>query len=841
MMFTISRQTIYLFIGPSNCGKTTFAKEYLMKHFPNDWHIHYISSDDIRRQLLDRPLLDKYHPTMLHASESAFDVLYNQLENILKFPINSDAIIVDTTGMSEDFRTKILSIAERNCYNVEFVVFAYKDRKEYFQQKGNKRIVANHVERFFKTTLKSLSRHKVRKTHRIISQNFTNIEFAVQNQYDYKLPNIYTYTIIGDIHGCYDEFIALLKLHGATIDEFGTMFMPTLEHLFILVGDLIDKGPHSKKVIAFIEENLQYFIVVQGNHENFVVQHILGNEAYQHVDEHTRHTYFTSIDEFKNDELAFASLKYIDEQSYPFVQTERFIVTHSPCANNVLGKLQNKAVRAQRNYRYIRRQERQTLNEYETALENDLLFLKEDARTNFPFHVFGHVELAEPLWLQNKLGIDTGCVAGNKLTSVTFYPSGKISWQHVPSQQPNKKELPTIYATREYTVDFDKLDRREFGRMMWMARNKVNYVSGTMAPADQLGNAFESLEWALEYYKSFGYDCVMLQKKYMGSRCQAYLHRDVEQSYAVTRNGFRIKPDYVDMSYVFQTLYTNLTNQLTNEFPLWEICIIDGELMPWSALGKSLIDHSFACLGKMIHKELEFCKYTNFRHQLQILQSNASGISRKELQQQFGNTKGDSIYYANKMNLPTYEEQLTGLQIYQKQLELYGRERDPYFLPFNLLKIVHNDGTEYINEFQHEGYQFVSSDSYCKVWLDDANIMDNAYKFFNNVTKSEQLEGIVVKPNVVKKGVAPYIKVRNNDYLHIVYGYDWRTQPKYDKLWAQKGIKRKLRLSIEEYECAQNMLRIPYGAIDENNTAYLQYAAQFIVDEKKEKELDPRL
>ena len=51
--------------------------------------------------------------------------------------------------------------------------------------------------------------------------------------------------VIGDIQGCYKEFKSLLKL----ID-------PNKENKFFCVGDLVNRGPESEKVIEYVLENI---------------------------------------------------------------------------------------------------------------------------------------------------------------------------------------------------------------------------------------------------------------------------------------------------------------------------------------------------------------------------------------------------------------------------------------------------------------------------------------------------------------------------------------------------------------------------------------------------------
>lgn len=63
--------------------------------------------------------------------------------------------------------------------------------------------------------------------------------------------------VVGDIHGCYDEFISELK---ATGFNFST-------DLCISVGDIVDRGSQSEKCLSLLNEH--WFRMVKGNHEDF--------------------------------------------------------------------------------------------------------------------------------------------------------------------------------------------------------------------------------------------------------------------------------------------------------------------------------------------------------------------------------------------------------------------------------------------------------------------------------------------------------------------------------------------------------------------------------------------
>lgn len=80
--------------------------------------------------------------------------------------------------------------------------------------------------------------------------------------------------VIGDIHGCFDELIALLKLVEAdiAIQTDGPKYI-------VFLGDLMDRGPQSKQVIDYlIDYKLDgvEVIFLMGNHEEFFLDVLLG-------------------------------------------------------------------------------------------------------------------------------------------------------------------------------------------------------------------------------------------------------------------------------------------------------------------------------------------------------------------------------------------------------------------------------------------------------------------------------------------------------------------------------------------------------------------------------------
>lgn len=71
---------------------------------------------------------------------------------------------------------------------------------------------------------------------------------------------------IGDIQGCYSQFIQLVKKIN---------FNPSVDMLY-LVGDLVNRGPESLKVLKWIYRHQDSLVTVLGNHDVFLLGRYAG-------------------------------------------------------------------------------------------------------------------------------------------------------------------------------------------------------------------------------------------------------------------------------------------------------------------------------------------------------------------------------------------------------------------------------------------------------------------------------------------------------------------------------------------------------------------------------------
>ena len=132
----------------------------------------------------------------------------------------------------------------------------------------------------------------------------------------------------------------------------------------------------------------------------------------------------------------------------------------------------------------------------------------------------------------------------------------------------------------------------------------------------------------------------------------------------------------------------------------------------------------------------------------------------------------------------------------------------------------------------------INDDELMVVDFSDPDYLSKAQDWYEELTTDKKMEGCVVKPNVVWDDLwyAPFLKVRNPNYLHIIYGYDMNFPKKFDKLFRQKNISRKLRASIAEYKLGEQMLKEEIGSKELKQTL-----AKFMFENEKEVGIDPRL
>lgn len=891
--FKTQLHTIFILIGPSNCGKSHFATKTLIPSLSNILkqnnivpNVQYISSDEIRRQLNGNLTLDKYDSIMLESSSQAFATLYNYLDSVTQFPINCHFAVLDTTGLTKEFRDRVISISKKNNYNVEAIIFNYNDHKSYYAYGGDSRVIESHIKKLRKNTLKELGRDYTQK-HYIKSQEYAfNYHITDVLEYAKCILDDKKYYIIGDVHECIDEVKKLIINMGFEIEN---DVIKDNSYGLIFVGDLIDKGDKLRETVDFFHKNMNTIKIVRGNHDYAVMKLING---LQKEDENTD-KYYSSYKIFKNDlELSNKFLE-IEARMYPFLKFtpngsisqevganeskrfggskgKSFFVTHAPCDEKYVGKLSKESIKMQK-YMCLDRKNNQKLK--------DIIHINEESY-NSPFIVSGHFSLRDIYngskgYANNRLFIDTGCIHGNKLSAILLGKNIErpkiFQIPFMGLQNIYQRELENfgdkIVCDETTKTLFGNLESSQVSRIKYLVKNKINFISGTISPSPSDGIGLESFKKGLEYYHDhFNKHNIKMklsiQPKYMGSRCNIYLFQDINSCYSTSRNGYLIQQvDNTIMKAQYEKLLEKF-NDFMNKNKI-KMMIIDSELMPWRAIGGKLIDKTFGVIDYALNKELDVLKSYGFekmyddvvsKFESSNFKQDMKNNSNKKTHDQYGGALYQSykeLMYENQKHIKI-EDLEKGAKIYSDQIGIYGSDGDIEFKPFSVLKIVFSDDTEMIPGLsdkilemngQVNIFNFVSNDNQFVVDFENGfeKCLEDAEKFYKNVTTNAKMEGIIIKPDQPIFNIAPCIKVRNSDYLTIIYGYDYTTKYKYSKLIKNKNIGKKINASISEFKIGHEMLQTKYNEISLDNNNYIKLLVDFLFVENNEKLIDPRL
>lgn len=190
--------------------------------------------------------------------------------------------------------------------------------------------------------------------------------------------------IIGDIHGCLDMLRGLMD----KID-----WDPEKDSI-IFLGDYIDRGKDSRGVIDYIiglkqmSRNIQ---CLMGNHEELFLNYINGQDEgtflYNGGVNTLNSYYYSENRKIDSDHIDFLKSLLL------MIELDDYYIVHAGMKPGVDVKDQTA---------------KDTLWIREPFIFSDYDFGKRI--------IFGHTPFSSPLIMENKIGLDTGAVFGNKLT-----------------------------------------------------------------------------------------------------------------------------------------------------------------------------------------------------------------------------------------------------------------------------------------------------------------------------------------------------------------------------------------------------------------------------------------
>lgn len=393
---------------------------------------------------------------------------------------------------------------------------------------------------------------------------------------------------------------------------------------------------------------------------------------------------------------------------------------------------------------------------------------------------------------------------------------------------------------------FRRLTSKEEYRIKKSVEDGIMTFSPTISPAPKClaSKEIESLSQAILYYYSAdaGIKKVIIQKKHMGSYCDIYLNKDINKTKFFSRKGYPVHLDRNELLAAVQSLYNKL------DWSKAKMYIIQSELMPWSALGEQLIDREFYGYARCHQTHANYINENNLSEITENLKTteykqyctDKVELAPSALKNKYPDHIVKQYEALTDIAIPNISIYTDAINLYKQQVDLYSIKQSLYFKPFNILKIIYDDDSEELPNSNITNYQIVSDEKYLVIDFekDLTEQIASAYEFYNSLIK-ENYEGVMVKPDNVWSDVVPMFKVRNNNYLQMIYGVNF--QSNFEYYLERRRVKKKIDCSINEWNIAKALLKIPANQITINNPEYVELVTKRILEEDFEAKLDSRL
>jgi protein phosphatase len=543
MSIVIPETSLVVLIGASGSGKSTFAS----KHFlPTE----IISSDTCRGLVSD-------DEGSLDATDDAFELVHFLARKRLS---RQKLVVIDATNVQAHARKSLVAIArEQDCMAVAIVLDLPPKVCHERNQSRPDRQFGFHVVRQHSSQLRQSIRDLRREGFRYVTvlDSPEAIEQATiertrlwTNRRDDHGP----FDIIGDVHGCFDELVDLLRALEYEVDLETLTAKPPEGRRAIFVGDLVDRGPGIVSVLKLVMNMTRAgaALCVPGNHETKLLKKLQGRDVK------VTHGLAETLEQLAREpaELSQRVADFIDGLVSHFVLDDgKLVVAHAGMKEAFQGRASGRV--------------REFALYGETTGERDEFGLPVRYEWAADYRglatvVYGHTPVPEAEWVNRTICIDTGCVFGGKLTALRYpekelvqVPARRMYYEPLKPLRP--EPVPAPQRAHADLLDIDDVQGKRAistrvhhtvtvreenvaAALEVMSRFAVDprwliYLPPTMSPPEtqKNGEYLEHPAEAFAYFRKEGVARVICEQKHMGSRAVIVVCRD--EAAALARFG----------------------------------------------------------------------------------------------------------------------------------------------------------------------------------------------------------------------------------------------------------------------------------------------------------------
>lgn len=823
MRIEIPEFALVALIGATSGGKSTFAK----KHFlPTE----ILSSDFFRGMVSDDENNQK-------VSREAFDLLFYAANKRLDLMRTT---VIDATNVQAAARKQIIDLArEQNVHSVAIVLNI--PERELLARNASRpdRGYPEHVIRKHTSDLrrgiKNLKREGFRFVYILNSQQeIDDVEIVRTKMWNNKKEEHGPFDVIGDVHGCFDELVMLLKKLGYEENTEAGMLHPDGRKP-VFLGDLCDRGPKNVEVLRLVMKMVKSgnALAVPGNHDVKLVKYLLGKNVQ------LTHGLNKTVEELGKEDESFRNnvKEFLDGLVSHYVLDDgKLVVSHAGLKEEYIGRGSMKV----RDF-CLYGEATGEIDEYGLPVR---LNWASDYRGKATV-IYGHIPQLEVQTMNGTCCIDTGCVFGGKLTAYR-YPERELVDVDALAQYyaPVKPLSPTqaatddmltvgdvrgrLYLNTELMPSITVQENNAAAALEIMSRFAADphwliYLPPTMSPCETspIDNYLEHPLEAFAYYRNRGVQNVVCEKKHMGSRAVIVLCHtketagkrfgvnDGSKGIIYTRTGRHFFDDADIESEVLSRLDKVLTKtNFWSDFATDWVCL-DTELMPWSEKAQTLLSRQYAPVGRAGRESIaaaisaleETCKRPNRPFEVDVLTS-GQNVDPIELLER---------YKEKQQSIDGY------IDAYREYCWKVSSVDDLKIAPFHLLACEGNVFSREKHVWHMDKIKqyctgidpvFMATEYIC-VDTADVSSVASGVDWWMKLTGSGG-EGMVVKPEtfVARRQteiLQPAVKCRGPEYLRIIYGPEY-LMPEHLTRLKKRSLSGKRSLAIREFSLGMESL-----------------------------------